>query len=136
MRCRRRSIRYAIVGAGPRSVFDPWQGGALRILLAQPRWRPRADIWETHAEYQVTVDVAGVAPEDVDVTLYVDALVIEGVRRPPEVDPAALCHTVEMPHGPFRLEIPLTETVDSDAVESRYEHGLLHLHLPKRPEGA
>src|SRR6185437_13796586 len=43
-------------------------------------WRPPTDLHETEDAYFVKVEIARMAEEDIEVTLYEDAVVVSGVR--------------------------------------------------------
>jgi HSP20 family molecular chaperone IbpA len=108
-----------------------WQYESLR-LLTQPRWRPAADVAETAAAIEVTVDLAGVDEEDFEVQLFDNGLVVEGRRTLPACGADAVYHAAGIAQGFFRLELPLPARVDAERVEARYERGLLTITLPKR----
>ncbi|HEY3078598.1 MAG TPA: Hsp20/alpha crystallin family protein [Chloroflexota bacterium] len=133
MRYRRLKYRYAMVltrGAPPMPTPD-WRSGRLGVVIAQPHWRPTADVYETANAVHVIVDLAGVAPEDLEALLYEDAVVICGERRVPPTDEPGFYHTAEIRQGPFRLELPLPAAVDPERVEGGYDQGLLRLTLAK-----
>jgi HSP20 family protein len=133
MRYRRLSYRYTmVVRSGQTWPFgDMWQSDRLR-LLALPRWRPDADIYETASTLEIVVDLAGVEEDDVEVQLFEDVLVVEGRRQLPSCDGEAVYHFAGIRQGPFRVELPLPAPVDAEHVETRYEHGLLRISLHKR----
>jgi HSP20 family protein len=133
MRYRRMSYRYALVlSAGePRPLGNSVLVEHLGVHLAQTCWRPAADIYETADAILVTVDLAGVDIEAVDLTLFDDAIVVEGQRRLPAEDEGGLYHMAEIRQGPFRLEMGLPAAIDAEQVESCYERGLLQLTIPK-----
>jgi HSP20 family molecular chaperone IbpA len=133
MRYRRLSYRYAMVLAAgePRLLANDWRAGRLGVVIAQPRWRPPADVYETATTIHVTAELAGVNPDDLEVLLYEDALIVEGRRDLPPTDPQGVYHAAEIRQGPFRLELPLPAAVDLDRVEARYEQGLIHMSLVK-----
>lgn len=135
MRYRRLSYRYAmVVGSGQAWRFaDLWQSERLR-LLAQSRWQPDADTYETPAAVEVTVDLAGVEEEEVEVLLFEDALVVEGRRQLPACHEDAVYHVAGVRQGPFRVELPLPAPVDPERVEARFDRGLLRVTLPKPAE--
>jgi HSP20 family molecular chaperone IbpA len=135
MRYRKLSVRYAMVApAGLAWPFgEMWHAERLR-LLAPAWWRPDADAYETATSLEVVVDVAGVDEDDVEIQLFDDVLLIEGVRRPPAGSGAARYHAAGIRQGPFRLDVALPVPVDHDRVEARYERGLLRVSLHKRPE--
>lgn len=136
MRFRRMSYRYAVVlsTSHPLSFSDILQGSHTGVRLAQTCWRPATDVYETAGAITITVDLAGVDPETVDVTLFQDAIVIEGQRhlRPP--DALGVYHAAEIRQGPFRLELPLPRPIDAERAGARYDRGLLQVTLPTTNE--
>jgi HSP20 family molecular chaperone IbpA len=135
MRYRRLSYRYAmVVRSGPTWPWgDLWPSEHVR-LLGQARWRPDADVYETATTIEVSVDLAGVEEDDVEVQLFEDVLVIEGRRLLPACQEGAVYHVVGIRQGPFLLELPLAAPVDAERVQARYEGGVLRVSLPKRGE--
>jgi HSP20 family protein len=132
MRYRRLTYRYAmVVRSGPTALLgDLWPGDRLRLLV-QPYWRPAADAYETPTAVEVTVELAGVEDDAVEVQVFEDALVVEGHRHLPGED-AAVYHAATIRQGPFRVELPLPAAVDAERIHARFERGLLHITLPKR----
>ena len=108
-----------------------WEHETLRLLV-QARWRPAADVAETPASIEVTVDLAGVDEDDFEVQLFDNGLVVEGRRQLPSCSPDAVYHAAGIPQGLFRLELPVPARIDPERVEARYERGLLRISLPKR----
>ncbi len=92
MRYRRMHYRYAVVLANeqPRPLGDTWLTGRLGVVLAQPCWRPPADVYETADAIAVTVELAGMETDELDVLLYEDALIVEGQRRLPPAAPSGV----------------------------------------------
>lgn len=116
------------------SLAGLWQSERLR-LLAQARWQPDADVFETATGVEVTVDIAGVDEDDFEVQLAEDTLVVEGHRRPGACPGEAVYHAAGIRYGPFRIELALPAPVDADRVEARYERGLLRITLPRPSSG-
>ncbi len=135
MRYRRLTYRYSmIVSSGHTWPFgEMWQSDRAR-LLAQTRWRPNADMYETTSTVEIIVDLAGVGEDDFEVQVFDDALVVEGRRQLPACDEGAMYHAVGIRQGPFQVEISLPAPVDAERVEATYDRGLLRITLPKRSE--
>jgi HSP20 family protein len=135
MRYRRLSYRYAVVvGSGqtwPR-LAELWPSKRFGPLMPAG-WRPDADMFETAATVEIIVDLAGADEDDVEVQLFEDALVVEGQRRLPGCEKAAVYHAASIRQGPFRLELPLPVPVNPDRVEARYDRGMLRITLAKQP---
>lgn len=99
------------------------------------QWRPPADIHETPDTIVVKMELAGMRDEDIEVTLYEDALVVTGRREDDaDHDSTVYYHEAQIRYGPFRAEILLPGPVRRDAVEARYENGFLRVTLPKVSE--
>lgn len=131
MRYRRLSYRYVVLRGGqPKplayiSQVERAQG------LAQLCWQPPSDVYETPDRVVITVDLAGVDENELDLLLFQDALVLEGQRRLPRPQGEAMYHSAEIRQGAFRLEAPLPATIDPERVEANYERGLLIVTLWK-----
>ena len=138
MRYRRVSYRYGVILAPSHSLPRPdtWSAQSAAVTPAQPCWRPATDVVESPDAIHLTVELAGVDHEELEVLLFEDALIVEGQPRPPPLRPGNVYHAAEIRQGQFRLELPLPATIDPNRVEARYERGLLEMTLPKRAEHA
>ena len=92
-------------------------------------WTPELDVWETEDEYIVAVNLPGIEPDAVDVTLVNDTLTIQGEL--PQSAPQGQMRLCERPYGKFYRAIRLPQTVDDSHIEANYYNGVLSLHLPK-----
>jgi HSP20 family protein len=133
MRYRRLNYRYAVLvsGGAPRPSAYEWLAGRPGVAIAQPRWRPATDVYETDGGICITVELPGVDPDNLDVLLYQDALVVEGQRRLRPIEGDGVYHAAEIRQGPFRLELGLPAPIDLERVEATYDRGLLQLTLSK-----
>jgi HSP20 family protein len=133
MRYRRIEYRYATVLASeqPGPIGGPWHGDRRDIRLAQTSWRPSADVFETADCIVVTVELAGVDPDDLDVVIFDDALVVEGQRHLPPDDPNGRFHGAEIRQGRFRLDVALPTAIDAERTSAESRRGLLEIRLPR-----
>jgi HSP20 family protein len=99
----------------------------------RPAFRPAADVYRTDEPscVNVTVDLAGVDPNDIDLALSDGVLMISGVRRRP-FGGRVLYQQLELDHGPFERAVVVGEDVDADGAEATYDRGLLTVRLPVR----
>ena len=136
MRYRRLTYRYALVLTPnqERSWDNARLAAASGVRFAQTYWRPPADICESESAVEVTVDLAGVDQNELDVVLYEDALIVEGQRR--LAAPNGVYHLAEIRQGPFRLELGFPVAIDLDRVDAHYDQGLLRITFPKRQRSA
>lgn len=133
MKYRRLSHRYAVMltAGQPRPFGEPIRFEQFGVRLAQTKWRPPADVYESERAIAITVELAGVEPEELDIQLFDDALVVEGKRVLPPIEPDGIYHAAEVRQGPFRLEIPLLASIDPERFSAQYDRGLLRVVFAK-----
>lgn len=107
---------------------------------APDHWRatqvvPAINMAETDDAVEVTVDVPGVDQNDLDASVVHDSLIIKGKKSDEREGSDKDWHVVERSFGSFRRAIPLGFTPAEDAVDARYENGVLSLRI-KKPTGA
>jgi HSP20 family protein len=77
----------------------------------------------------VHLDLPGVDPDTIDVTIEKNVLTVTAERRRArEEDQQVL--VAERPQGRFTRQIFLSDGLDPDRVDARYEHGVLTVHVP------
>jgi HSP20 family protein len=136
VRHRRISFRYTEVVGGLSAALEAELWARARPQgLASPMFRPPADVVESSAEFVVTIEVPGVAEDEVEIFVHPDALVVSGRRPCPDVGEAHW-HVAEIRYGPFRFDMALPHDADAERIDASMERGLLRLVIPKRPGGA
>jgi HSP20 family protein len=93
------------------------------------------DIYETDQGYTVLANLPGVQPENIDVRLENNLLHIS-VDTPEQTVHAEGTRMVvrERPTGRFSRRIQLPQHIDLERADASYDHGVLTLEIPKRPE--
>ncbi len=91
----------------------------------------RVDIYETAKEIVVRSTVAGVEPEDLDVSLYNDLLTIRGKRHVEEEAGEENFLARECFWGDFSRSVILPCAVDIKKSEAIVKNGVLIIRLPK-----
>ena len=104
-------------------------------------WRPNSskftppyDVIELAGKIIVMVEVAGMSASDLKISLSRDRLVVTGIRHRPNLDSQAAHHRVEIGFGEFRLEVPLSWSVEQGLVSASYRDGFLQIELPRHTE--
>ena len=93
-------------------------------------WTPAIDLDETPRELVLSVDLPGVDPSSVDLSLTGSVLTLRGER--PEDGPAeAESRLRERPNGAFLRHVTLPEHVEFEGVQAECKHGVLTVRLPK-----
>ena len=92
---------------------------------------PSVNFAETETGYEVSVELPGMNPEDVNVEFKDGHLWITGERRHDEEEKGKTFHRVERRYGSFRRVIAIGNEVDAEHVEAEYKDGVLNVNIPK-----
>src|ERR671928_512403 len=99
-------------------------------------WSPPVDVYETPSAYVITVEVPGLARDQIELVLEHTRLTIRG-RRPDRLrseGEMVRYHQVERGHGPFSRTFEFAERVSADHVSADLSNGVLTITLQKAPE--
>ena len=88
------------------------------------------DLYETPEEIVIQAMVAGVHPDDLDVTIARDYCEVSGRRDAPQ-GVSANYYAEELYWGTFARVIELPATIEVDEAQADEAHGLLTITLPK-----
>ena len=89
------------------------------------------DVYQTDNELVIQSTIAGVKPEDLDISIEADAVLIRGKRDyPPETSEKNYFYQ-ECYWGPFSRQIILPEETDPNQAEASMKEGVLTIRIPK-----
>jgi HSP20 family protein len=94
-------------------------------------WAPALDISERKDAYLVTVELPGIKPEDLDITMEDGLLTIQGERQFTQESSEQQFHRVERRYGAFRRSITLPAQVQAEQIEATADNGMLQIMVPK-----
>ena len=109
--------------------FGNWGESGTRYALQLP-----LDVSETDEAYIVRASLAGIKPEDLDISVQNSTLTIRGEMKQEEERGGERWHLQERRFGQFQRSITLPNNVDSNQVGAQFENGVLTLTLPKSEE--
>ena len=111
---------------------DLWQ--VPRFAGMRSGFRPAVDVWLTEDPPQlvVVVELAGIEPDSIEISIEERALTISGERARPRV-PGQVYQQAEIEYGHFERRIPLGRDVDPAAATATYDAGMLTVTLPVAP---
>ncbi|MBX3436125.1 MAG: Hsp20/alpha crystallin family protein [Planctomycetaceae bacterium] len=92
-------------------------------------WCPPLDVVETGDAVHVEVELPGIDPQLVDVTLAGQMLTISAPISAARTD--GQVRRRERPRGRFRRSVPLPVSVNVDSVKAESSHGLLSITIAK-----
>jgi HSP20 family protein len=97
-------------------------------------WIPAVDVRETKDTLEITVEVPGLDPKDVEISVENSILTLKGCRNFEKAAEGETYHRVERSYGAFERSFTLPTNVDPERINAVYRHGVLALSLPKREE--
>ena len=92
---------------------------------------PSANLAEADDRYEVTFDLPGMTPEDVNVELQEGSLIVSGERKEEKEEGDKTFHRIERSYGSFRRAITLPGAVNTEQVNAEFQDGVLKVTLPK-----
>lgn len=104
---------------------DPWPRSWSRNS------NPRLNVWNNQESAVVTVQLPGVDPAELDLSLDGNTLTLRGERKPFELGEHESLHRRERRFGSFVRTVELPFEVENESVSARYEHGVLEVTLPR-----
>ncbi|MEK7560686.1 MAG: Hsp20/alpha crystallin family protein [Patescibacteria group bacterium] len=94
------------------------------------------DIYDAGDSIVIQSTIAGVKPEDVDISITDDTITIRGKREAAEEIQEDNYYYKELFWGSFARSIILPEEIEADSAEASIKHGLLTVRIPKKRRGA
>ena len=130
--------------------YEPWGIGQLQNEInrlfrsfgdwdssgATAGWVPPVDIYEHDDRFELYMDVPGVEPTAVDITLEDGVLTVSGERThftgSRDANDSSELRRSERGQGRLYRCFVLPDTVDADRVKATNRHGVLELTIPKQ----
>ena len=106
---------------------------------ATSQWSPSVDVREYADRFQLLLDVPGIDPKDVEITLDNGVLSVSGNRSEEKsegsnpADPPQQ-QRIERPTGRFYRRFILPDTADAENVNASGRNGVLAIEIPKQPK--
>jgi HSP20 family protein len=102
--------------------------------LSTEQLTPPIDVHETADELVITAALPGMKPEDVEITITGQNLVIRGEFKADESIERDQYLYRERRYGSFSRQLQLPMRVEGDQAQATFENGLLRLAIPKADE--
>ncbi len=94
-------------------------------------WMPPMDVYETEDKVIAKLELPGIEPGDVDVTVEDSMLMITGKREFTSEVNEENYHRLERRYGAFSRSIALPQSVDTSKVDASFDKGLLTIEVAK-----
>lgn len=114
--------------------FEEFWKGTGGLLGTTRNSTPPVKAWVGDDDAVVTMELPGIEPSDVEVSVEGDVLEISGERKAHETGDGDRYHRRERFTGHFERHLKLPFRVKPDAVEARFDKGVLEVRLPRAEE--
>ena len=99
-------------------------------------WCPAADVYRTNDGWIVKVDLAGIRPEDIEITIDGRVLRISGSRRDGICGEGVSHYQLEITYSRFEKMIQFPRSIEHASLVRDYRDGLLILRLQEEAENS
>jgi len=121
-------------------LFDEAFRGFPNLLHGRGEWpeeaaimlSPSLDIKETEDKYLVSVEVPGVAKEDVDIQIDGNRLTIHGVKKQEKKEEKENYRCVERHYGSFERTLSLPQDANVDDINASFKDGVLSIDIKRK----
>lgn len=93
-------------------------------------WVPSVDLYARNGNWVVRVELPGVDPNDVSLSVVENQLYIRGERKPPEGFDPEKCIFQESPFDFFERAVAFPGPIREEEVRARFDKGVLFVTLP------
>lgn len=94
-------------------------------------WIPAVDVFEDKDAVRIAVEVPGVDPDHIKISLEQNVLTISGEKQQVSEESTERVHRYERAYGSFSRGFTLPSTVDPDRIEAQTDNGVLSIVIPK-----
>lgn len=111
------------------SLFDDVRKGFDELTTIE--LHPAIDIIESDGELKITAELPGLKPEDVEVHVDGESLIISGEKTTAREDAGKTWRLSERTYGAFSRTVPLPKGADAAAMKASMTDGVLAITMPR-----
>jgi HSP20 family protein len=112
-------------------AFNSWPSAQDENGAITSSWYPACDVLEDKESVKIVVELPGLTPEDVKLSLENNVLSIRGEKKQQAEERTERVHRYERSYGSFERSFALPTSVDSDKVSASFQNGILTVTVPK-----
>lgn len=100
--------------------------------LLSADWVPSVDLKENDKQFVINVDVPGVDPKDIEVSMENGFLSIKGERKQENEEEKDNIRVQECFYGNFERRFRMPDTADANQIKAKNNHGTLAITIAKK----
>jgi HSP20 family protein len=97
-------------------------------------WCPPADVYKVPSGWVVRLDIAGISPDEVEISRSGPLLNIKGCRKDSYCTDAISFHQLEISYSCFEKTLKFPCEIESSAISTEYRDGILTVYLEDKSE--
>lgn len=94
-----------------------------------PLWQPAVDVYKCPEGWKVKFDLAGVRPDDVEIYVAEDKLIVRGVRRDTVIAEGWSYYQLEITYSRFERALTIPCDLSKAEIRSECKDGWFLLHI-------
>jgi HSP20 family protein len=110
------------------NIYDPLRQAGQKIA---DFFAPQSEAAATDAQYEINVELPGVEPDDIDVSVHGDTLALKGEKRFEREESGKTYFFSERAYGAFQRSFRLPADADGDNVSAEFKNGVLTIKVGK-----
>jgi len=92
---------------------------------------PPINVWVSEHHAVIEAEIPGIEPNDIDISVIGDTLVLKGSRKKIELKEGEAYHRQERGYGDFARTIELPFKIEAEKVDAEFRRGILVIKLPR-----
>jgi len=112
-------------------LWEPLERLSVELPKTEKVFAPACDVYEKGDDIVVRCQIPGVKPEEVEIEVREDSVVLKGERKEEKELKRENYYRRESAYGSFYRTIPLPVPVVSEKAVAEFEDGILKITLPK-----
>ncbi len=104
-------------------------------VYQQSGWQPSVDIYRLRNGWLVKFELAGVRPEEIQLSLRGRVLSVSGTRHDWAIAESQSCYSMEISYNRFHRSIELPFETEHARFETEYRDGMLLIRVSAEEEG-
>ena len=129
----RREMDHMVERFFGNSLTTAAAGTGFPSLMTEGAVRPAIDITENDSAITLTAELPGMGEEEVDLSIADGMLTLKGEKTVSHESKQEHSVVVERNYGSFQRSFPIPDRVDQEAIDAKFEKGVLKVTMPKKP---
>jgi HSP20 family protein len=101
------------------------------MIQPETSFSPLCEVYDLEKFFLISVDIPGVCKDDVNLEVKENQLNLTGERKSPLKGKDDSLFKTEKSYGKFSRTFSLPQNIKTDAIEAKFDNGVLEITLPK-----